>query len=318
MCMTWSDHKSYLLLLSLPALHVPFVFLLSTWSLLSCMIVQVARRKESIPSGALPSQNVRLLGPPVRHRRNSSVVYYEVWLALLGMQHGRMVMQNHLSHSALLLFVTLALFSTWCLSTGKGAMCAINRSSIFFLLSIQIHLCDLVRCLYVDITARNQRKSQGLIWKVLSVGIPCLLMGVSYGGLFEFIHVCHGSLMVSSFLMTNACHQLNVTRTVEQARTISSMWRDMHFRAQWGLVPFDPVVVLACAVCRRRRTKCLDVSVLSDDVRFSNMGTEWGGYHFAKPLLFESLLDPLSVLLWCLFTMLMGGAQFASVSAKKD
>ena len=95
-------------------------------------------------------------------------------------------------HFALLLFVTRVLLSTWCVSTGKGPMCAISRSSIFFLLSIQIHLCDLVRSLYVDITVENQKKSQGLIWKVLSAGIPCLLMAISYGGLFEFIHVCHG------------------------------------------------------------------------------------------------------------------------------
>ncbi len=33
-------------------------------------------------------------------------------------------------------------------------------------------------------------------------------------------------------------------------------------------------------------------------VRFSDMGTEWGGYHLH--LLFESLLNRLSVLLWCL------------------
>ena len=46
--------------------------------------------------------------------------------------------------------------------------------------------------MYVDITVENQRKSQGLIWKVLSVGIPCLLMAISYGGLFEFIDVWHG------------------------------------------------------------------------------------------------------------------------------
>ena len=78
--------------------------------------------------------------------------------------------------------------------------------------------------MYVDITVENRKKSQGLIWKVLSLGIPCLLMAISYGGLFEFRNVCHGSLMVSSFLMTNACHQLNVARTVRQARTISSMW----------------------------------------------------------------------------------------------
>jgi hypothetical protein len=84
-------------------------------------------------------------------------------------------------------------------------MCEINRSSIFFLLSIQIHLCDLVRSLYVDITVEKQKQSPGLIWKVLSVGIPCLLMAISYGGLCEFIVLCHGSLMVSSFLMTNTC-----------------------------------------------------------------------------------------------------------------
>ncbi len=94
-------------------------------------------------------------------------------------------------HSALLLFVKVVLFSAWC-STGKGPMCEINRSSIFFLLSIQIHLCDLVRSLYVDITVESPRKSQGLIWKVLSLGIPCLLMVTSYGGLFEFRDVSHG------------------------------------------------------------------------------------------------------------------------------
>ena len=105
-------------------------------------------------------------------------------------------------------------------------MCAINRSSIFFLLSIQIHLCDLVRSLYVDITVESQRKSEGLIWKFLSVGIPCLLMAISYGGLFEFKHVCHGPLMVSSFFAdkrmpsvecrekceTSENYQLNVAR----------------------------------------------------------------------------------------------------------
>jgi hypothetical protein len=72
MCMTWSDRILYLLLLSLPALRVPFVHFCLV------MIVQVPRRKERIPSCALPSQNVRLLGPPVRHRRNPSVVHYEV------------------------------------------------------------------------------------------------------------------------------------------------------------------------------------------------------------------------------------------------
>ncbi len=134
-------------------------------------------------------------------------------------------------HSALLLFITIDLFSTWCLSTGKGPLCEINRSSIFFLLSIQIHLCDLVRSLYEGITVEKQKQSQGLIWKVLSVGIPCLLMAISYGGLFDFIDVAYGFLVSHDKRM---CHQLNVARTVRQARTINSMWRGMHFRAQWG------------------------------------------------------------------------------------
>ncbi len=59
---------------------------------------------------------------------------------------------------------------------------------------------------------------------------------------------------------------------------------------------FDPVGALARALCLCR-IKFWDASVLSD-TRFSNMSTEWGGYHLH--LLFESLLDPLSVLLWCL------------------
>jgi hypothetical protein len=45
---------------------------------LSCMIVQVDRRKDSVSTCALPSQNVCLRGPPIRHRRNSSVVTHEV------------------------------------------------------------------------------------------------------------------------------------------------------------------------------------------------------------------------------------------------
>ena len=79
---------------------------------------------------------------------------------------------------------------------------------------------------------------------------------------------------------------------------------------------FDPFDALACALCRRRIKFLVDVSVLSD-VRFSNMGAEWGEYHFH--LLLEYLLFIPSL---CYFdvslTMLMGDAQFASVSAKKD
>ncbi len=146
----------------------------------------------------------------------------------------------------------------------------------------------------MDITVENQKKSQGLIWKVLSVGIPCLLMAISYGGLFEFRDVCHG--VAYGFLLSHdkrmpsvECREnceasenyhLNVARHAFSC--------SMRFRSH-----FDPFGGLECTLCRRR-IKCLDVSVLSD-VRFSNMGTEWGGYHLH--LLFESLLYHLFVLL---------------------
>jgi hypothetical protein len=49
MCMTWSDHHiSYLLYHSFSYHPLGYCFL-------SCMIVQVARRKEIIPSCALPT-----------------------------------------------------------------------------------------------------------------------------------------------------------------------------------------------------------------------------------------------------------------------
>jgi hypothetical protein len=70
-------------------------------------------------------------------------------------------------------------------------MCAINRSSIFILLSIQIHLCDLTRNLCVSITSglsANRKSAQVLVFRVLSTGIPCLLLVISYGGLFECIY----------------------------------------------------------------------------------------------------------------------------------
>ncbi len=77
MCMTWSDHHiSYLLYHSFSYHPLGHCFL-------SCLVVQVARRGKSVSSCALSIESVRLLGPPVRHRRNSSVVHYEVWLALL-------------------------------------------------------------------------------------------------------------------------------------------------------------------------------------------------------------------------------------------
>ncbi len=178
------------------------------------------------------------------------------------MQHGRMVLHDHLFTSN----CCYLLFSTWCLSTGKGVMCAINRSSIFFLLSIQIHLCDLVRTLYVSITARNQRKFQGLIWKVLSAGMPCLLMAISYGGLFEFWDVCHGSLMVSSCLTdkrmpsvecrenceTNENYQLNVARhAFSCSMRFGPIWSVWYSHAHYIMPSSHQVLRCICFVWRQ-------------------------------------------------------------------
>ncbi len=125
---------------------------------------------------------MRVLGPPVCHRRNDSVFSFKVRTALFGMHDGRMV--KHQTRRAPNSKLMMRCF--WCLSTGNGAMCAINRSSKFILLSIQIHLCDMTRMLYVNITAKlssNGKKAQMLMFRVLSTGIPCLLLTISYRGL---------------------------------------------------------------------------------------------------------------------------------------
>ncbi len=213
------------------------------------------------------------------------------------MQHGRMVMQDLLFIPHCCLFVTMVLFSIWCLSTGKGPLCAINRSSTFVLLSIQIHLCDLVRSLYVELTFKKQKKSQGLIWKVLSVGIPCLLMAISYGGFFwvqrSMSWVAYGFLV--SHMPSVECH--------ENCETTENYQLNVARHAFSCSMRFGPIWFAWCSRMRimPSRIKFLDAHVLSD-VRFSNMGTEWGGYHLHL-LLLESLLNPLAplyVLLLCL------------------
>ncbi len=75
----------------------------------------------------------------------------------------------------------------------------------------------------------------------------------------------------------------------------------MPFRAQWGLIPFDPFgAVLHVHYLQSSYQILRYISVLlSDDVRFFNMGAEWGGYPLHL-FFFESLLYPRFVLLWCL------------------
>ena len=223
MCMTWSDHTSYLLLLSLlicmyhsysyyPLDHFCLVWLCRYLGGKKVFLAVPYQVKACVFVGLLYSIVGTLPSLIMKYDLPCSECNTEEWWC-------KIIFPLRI----LLLFVTRVLFSTWCLSTGKGPLCAINRSSIFFLLSLQIHLCDLVRSLYVDITVENQRRSQGLIWKVLSVGIPCLLMAISYGGVCLSSYVNVMSRLWFSLLITNACHQWNVARTVRQARTINSM-----------------------------------------------------------------------------------------------
>jgi hypothetical protein len=61
-------------------------------------------------------------------------------------------------------------------------MCAINRSSIFILLLIQVELCDLTRTLFQSIVLDqgNRVKKTAATFRALSMGLPLVLMTVSY------------------------------------------------------------------------------------------------------------------------------------------
>ncbi len=156
--------------------------------------MQVSRKKEVVSSYSIPSKGVYVRSPPVRRRRNSSVHNFKVRFALFGMQNGRMVkLENFQTPTSCYFYnisVCVVLIS---LSTGNGIMCAVNRSSVFILLSIQIHLCDLSRALYTAITVginiESKTKVQTRVCRVLSMGIPILLLVISYGGLFEFMYI---------------------------------------------------------------------------------------------------------------------------------
>jgi hypothetical protein len=155
------------------------------------MWMQVPRRKEIVPSCSVSSKGVYVRIPPVRRRRNSSVYNFKVRFTLFGMQNGRMVTLENVQIPTLCYFFYNSGVLSWCLSTGNGIMCSINRGSVFILLSIQIHLCDLSRVLYAAITigtnAESKTKVQTQICRVLSMGLPILLLVISYGGLFEFM-----------------------------------------------------------------------------------------------------------------------------------
>jgi hypothetical protein len=168
-------------------------------------------------------------------------------------------------------------------------MCAINRSSIFILLFIQIHLCDLTRNLYLAIlssSSLNRKKSW--ICRALSTVIPCLLLAISYRGLFFSLYVYHRSVththththMYSPRVMKNSNtpsaehkdekadnYQLNVAR---HAFSCSMRW--VHL---WYSLVHDNLTVLVYNSPLYTILRCIFVCVWML-FRFSNMGTEWG------------------------------------------
>ena len=132
---------------------------------------------------------------------------------------------------------------TWCLSTGNGTMCAINRSSIFILLFIQIHLCDLTRNLYLAIVSSSSlNRKKSWICRALSTVIPCLLLAISYRGLFEIMYARSVAYITIVSWNTHVNQQLKMV--IRQPTTINLMWRGMHFRARWGLAHFITWVLL--------------------------------------------------------------------------
>ncbi len=86
--------------------------------------------------------------------------------------------------------IELLLLLFMCRSTGGGIVCAVNRSAIYVLLCIQIHLCDLVRSLHQRVASEapsssTQKKgARNRIFKALSTILPLVLLAISYGGTY--------------------------------------------------------------------------------------------------------------------------------------
>ncbi len=105
---------------------------------------------------------------------------------------------SHLVWNRIVLIEILLLLCTCC-STGNGITCAVNRSAIYVLLFIQIHLCDLMRSLYeliVSGASSSNRKNdvRNRVFKALSTILPLFLLAISYGGtccLFAYLREAH-------------------------------------------------------------------------------------------------------------------------------
>jgi hypothetical protein len=76
-------------------------------------------------------------------------------------------------------------------------MCAVNRSAIYILLFIQLHLCDLMRTVHALIasgsssSATKQREILNQIVKAFATILPISLLVISYVGmygLFVYLH----------------------------------------------------------------------------------------------------------------------------------
>ncbi len=240
------------------------------------MIVQVDRRKESLPSFALPTSSVRLRRPPVRHRRNSSVVNSEAWLALLGMQHGRMVLPR----------------SSFPLPLRIGVIC---NDGIVFVLMSQYRKgtyvrnqpqFDILSPLYSNppVWPGAQFVHEHKGWEPKQIpraGVEGLVGGdpmLADGNIirrFVWVQRCL-SWVAYGFLVSHHKRMPSV-----ECRENCEASENYHLNvARHAFSCSMRFGALACPLCRRR-IKFLDAFVLFlfGDVRFSNMGIEWGEYH---------------------------------------
>ena len=100
------------------------------------------------------------------------------------------------------------------ISVGEGIMCAINRSSIFILLLIQLHLCDLTRSLYCMI---HNVKQSDTLFKIVAAALPLLLVTIAYA--------------IENNDVDSKNYELNVAR---HAFSCTMRFQDM--LTEWGLL----------------------------------------------------------------------------------
>ncbi len=90
-----------------------------------------------------------------------------------------------------------------CYSAGDGIMCAVNRSTIYILLFIQFHLCDLMRTLHALITSGTSGSAKltikrNQIVKALATILPISLLVISFASIYGLFCLHEHTQNVSS------------------------------------------------------------------------------------------------------------------------